>query len=36
MSGPEEETTAGWLGGISVIAVVLLCLFVAGVLVRAA
>jgi hypothetical protein len=35
MTGPEEETTRGWLGGVSVIAVILLCLFIAGLLVRA-
>ena len=35
MSGPERETTSGWLGGLLVIAVFLGCLFVVGVLVRA-
>jgi hypothetical protein len=35
MSDPEEETTPGWLGGVAVIVVILLCLFVVGVLVRA-
>lgn len=35
MSGPDQETTSGCLGGVAVIVVVLVCLFVAGVLVRA-
>lgn len=30
MTGPERETTRGWLGGLLVVAVILACLFVAA------